>query len=122
MAQNAQVQQQQLGTENERDSAIREREELRCVHEQLLRDHERLAALHERQEMEYEALMGKHGCLKNTHRTLELEHRTLQERYGTEDAAAIRAIACEIVGSCGVSVGTMACCNSGPSWRTWREP
>jgi len=82
MAQNAQLQQQQSGTESERDNAVREREELRGVQEQLLRDHERLAALHERQAMEDEALMGKHGCLKKAHRTLELEYRTLQDRSG----------------------------------------
>lgn len=85
MAQNAQLQQQQSGTETERDSAVREREDLRAVHEQLLRDHERLNALHEHQAMDYEILMGKHGCLKKAHRTLELEQRTLQDRWEEEE-------------------------------------
>lgn len=80
MAQNAQLQQQQSGTESERDNATREREELRAVQEQLLRDNKLLEELDEWQTMDYEALIDKHGCLKKAHCALTLEYRTMQER------------------------------------------
>lgn len=80
MAQNAQLQQQQSGTESERDNATREREELRAVQEQLLRDHKLLEELDEWQTMDYEALIDKHGCLKKAHFALTLEYRTMQDR------------------------------------------
>lgn len=79
MNQNAQLLIQQSSLENENESVIKEREDLKSLYDSLVRC-EKLELLHERQASEYETLIAKHGTLKSAHKNLEVEHKDLEDR------------------------------------------